>query len=247
MGYRIDLVKHYYHPHTGKRLSQEKARLYMRRVGKRIRPQLWLTARHTLSERGYYLSDQQFQSAKKYAGRIMYAERLTRQEAILRATSLKEQKVRTALADHRVFSRLYEDFVRPGEGRRRGSIRVTVSGTLDGRRIREVIHLGFDKDLWEMNFRSDAHAKEGFKEWLVGAVLSNVRRRGLRLSDPRQSAERVRDLIKNRQGMVEMLDFTKPEKRGKLLQRIKWATDAIIRQKKSRELRGATIRIEKLV
>lgn len=247
MGYRVDLEKHYYHPRTHKRLSQDKARYYMRRTGKRIKPQVWLITRHTTGERQDYLSDAQFQAAKRRAGRILYTSRLTRQESILRSSNVKGRHIRRTLGDHRVFNKLYEDFETPGDAERRGAVRISVTGSLDGRKVRETIHLGFQKSIWETRFRNDEKAKEGFKEWLTGSILTNLRRRGLRLSDPVESAGRIRDLTKNRAGMVEMLDFTDPKKRGGLIERIKWATDAIVKQKKSRQLRGVSIRVDKLV
>lgn len=247
MGYRVDLEKHYYHPRTHKRLSQEKARVYMRRVGKRIKPQLWITVRHTVSDRSHYMSEGQWKLAKKKAGRIDYTARLTRQEAILKPSSLKQRHIRRTLGQHRVFNTLYEDFQTPGDIQRRGAIRVSIGGVVDGRKIKEVIHLGFHRTVWQSGFRNEEEAKEGFKDWLTAAILINLRRRGLRVSDPKESAGRVHDLSKNRAGMVELLEFTKPEKRGALMEQIKWATDAMIKQKKSRQLRGVSIRVEKLV
>lgn len=247
MGYRVDLEKHYYHPRTGKRLSQVKARLYMRRVKKRIKPQLWITTRFVAGERSDWLSDAQFQAAKKRSGQITYTTRLTRQERILRSSAIKERHIRRTLADHRVFSKLYDDFKVPGDIQRRGAIRVTINGVMEGRKVREVIHLGFMRSLWDLKFGRGEDAREGFKDWIIGSILSNLRRRGLRLSNPIESAERIRNLMKNRQGMVEMMDFTKPVNRGGLIERIKWATDAIKKQKHSRQLREVSIRIEKLV
>lgn len=247
MGYRVDLEKHYYHPRTHMRLSQDKARVYMRRTGKRIKPQVWLITRNTLGERSEYISEASYNVAKRKAGQIAYTSRLTRQETILRSSNVKGRHVRRTLADHRVFNSLYEDFETPGDAQRRGAVRVVVSGSVDGRRIRETIHLGFQKTVWEMRFRDHDKAKEGFKDWLTGAILTNLRRRGLRVSDPKESVDRIRELTKNRAGMVEMLDFTKPKERGALIERIKWATDAIAKQKKSRQLRGATIKVDKLV
>jgi hypothetical protein len=247
MGYRVDLEKHYYHPRTHKRISAVKARQYVRRTGKRIKPQVWLTTRHTVGPRNEYMSDQQFLSAKKRAGRILYTSRLTTQEAILKASSLKQRHIRRTLGSHRVFNRLYEDFERPGDIQRRGAVRVTIAGSVEGRRIKEVIHLGFHKTIWEIGFRDHDRAKEGFKDWLTAAILTNLRRRGLRVSDPRESAQRIQDLTKNRAGLVEMLEFTEPKKRGAQMERIQWATEAIVKQKKSRQLRGVTIRVEKLI
>jgi hypothetical protein len=249
MPYRVELLHAYFHPRTHKRISQDKARLYRRRTGKRIKPQRWLIVRNVVGDtRG--LAPEQIATLKKRAGRIEYASRLTRTEAILRLSSVKERHVRRTFADHRIFKKLYDDFEVPGDLQRRGAIRLTINGTLEGRRIKEVIHLGFMKREWESRYGRPGDAKERFKDWLVGVTLSNLRRRGLRLSDPVESAGRVRDLEKKRHDLLDEIDKTPPQFTsiiGGKMEQLKWATEAIRQQKKSKQLRGVTIRVEKLI
>lgn len=244
---RVELQKVYYHPRTHKRITQAQARTYYRRTHKRIRPQQWLIVRDVVGEtRG--LAPEQIANLKRRAGRITYAARLTRIESILKLSSLKERHIRRTLADHRVFKKLYDDFEVPGDIQRRGMIRLTLNGTLDGRRLKKVIHLGFMKSAWVFGYGRSGDAKEGFKDWLVGAVLSNLRRRGLRVSDPVESQGRIADLSRNREGMLQMLEMEEnAAKRGGWLERIKWVTDAIRTQKKSRQLRGVTMKVEKVI
>lgn len=243
---RVELQKVYYHPRTHQRITQATARTYFRRTGKRIRPQHWLILRNVVGDtRG--LDRDQVAALKRVAGRITYTARLTRTESILRTASLSEKRVRVVLGDHRIYKKLYDDFEVPGDIQRRGMIRVTINGTLKGRHIKKVIHLGFHKGAWERYYGSKADAKEGFKDWLVAAILSNVRRRGLRLSNPIQSQQRIQDLETKRTNKLKELDLTPKEFAGGIMEQIRWATEAIKEQKKSRQLRGATIRVEKII
>lgn len=244
---RIDLVKIWFHPRTGKRLSQAKAKAYNRRAKKRIKPQLWLVQRFTVGEtKG--LDPRTLAGLKKRAGQIGYMARLTRTEAIVRTSTIKDRKVRQTLANHRVFKKLWDDFEVQGDIQRRGSIRIAVSGNCQGRRVKHIIHLAFVRSHWIGQFHSEARAYEEFKHWLTAAILSNLRRRKLRVSNPIESAGRVNDLTKNRQGMLNMLDMeTREAKKGGWMERITWATKAIAAQKKTRQLTQATMKIDKLI
>lgn len=201
----------------------------MRRTGRRFRPEKWLIVRHSYTKADLAIAPY----LKKKQGRIEHAVRLTTTEKILRLSGLADRKVRQTLANKRVYEKLWQNWG--------GEIRITVGGHVGGKKVKEIIHLAFQRGNWEGN-------KEGFREWLTGAVLSNLRRRGWRVSNPRESARRIGLLGRNRSGMVQMLDFTKdPQKRAGLMERIEWATDAIRRQKASKQIRGATIKMEKLV
>lgn len=247
MPYRVDLVRVFYHPRTGKRLSEDKAKAYNRRAKKKIRAQHWLIARTTVGDTSG-LSQAQISALKQRAGRIQYSARLTQTESILKLSSFKDRRVRQTLADKKVFSKLWDDFHVPDDIQRRGSVRISISGTVEGRRVKEIIHLPFLRSVFSESYRNEDNAKEGFKDYLVGAILTNLRRRGLRISNPIESAKRINDLTKNRQGMLNMLELeTKDAKKGGWLERIKWASDSIRLQKKSKQLRGATIRVEKLI
>lgn len=247
MPYRVDLEKHFYHPKTGKRLSLDKAKSYNRRATKRIRPQLWLVVRKVLGD-PKLLSSEERAYWTKVNGRIEYMARITQKEAILTPKKPTERHIRRTLGQHQTFSKLYDDFEVPGDANRRGVIRVTISGVADGRRIKEVIHLGFHRAIWELNYRSRAHAKEGFKEMLTAAILSNLRRRGLRLSNPIESARRIQDLTRSRQGKLELMEFEeRPAERGGLMEQVRWTTNAIRLQRKSKQLQQVKISIDKLI
>jgi hypothetical protein len=139
------------------------------------------------------------------------------------------------LANHRVFQKLWEN--------NRGEMRFTISGWSEGRRIKEVIHAGFLKKSWE-----DQHnGKERFKEHIVGLILSNLRRRGLRLSNPKESAQRLTILPENGNLPEHVRTRNSREKIGGWMERVRWATDSIRQQKRLKQLTRATIRIEKMV
>lgn len=258
MAYKVELFKAYFHPRTHKRITAQKAKLYQRRTGKRVRPQQWVVVKNVVGDTTGW-APEQIRMVKREVQRrpIVAAAKLTETKAILRVGSLKERHVRQTLGAHRVYQRLCDDFEPPGydpsSGEvewRRGAIRIRINGTVDGRRIKEVIHLAFSKTHWETGFSNVEHAKEGFKDWLVGAILSNLRRRGLRLSDPVESAGRIQSLLKKRANLVSDLDHIPPQFtsiRGGKMEQIRWTTDAIRAQKKSRQLRGATIQVEKLI
>jgi hypothetical protein len=162
--------------------------------------------------------------------------KLIETEKILPVTSFDDRRIRMTLANHRVFQKLWEN--------NRGEMRFTISGWSEGRRIKEVIHAGFLKKSWE-----DQHnGKERFKEHIVGLILSNLRRRGLRLSNPKESAQRLHDLAGKRQTYLNMSELeTSREKIGGWMERVRWATDSIRQQKRLKQLTRATIRIEKMV
>lgn len=162
--------------------------------------------------------------------------KLIETEKILPVTSFDDRRVRKTLADHRVFNKLWEND--------RGEMRLTISGISDGRRIKEVIHAGFLKKSWE----SMHNGKEKFKEHVVGLILSNLRRRGFRLSNPKESAQRIKDLTGKRDTYLQMSELeTSHEKIGGYMERVRWATDSIRQQKRTKQLTRATIRIEKMV
>jgi len=207
----------YRHPRTGQLIPPQRAK----RFKKRIHPERWL-----MVLRG--------PEAGRKAGQIEQAARLTQEEKILPLKDFSEQSVVQTFARSKVYQKLWTNWG--------GEIRMTVSGESEGRRVKHVMHLAFKRSQWELQ----THGKEAFKRFLVGAVLSNLRRRGLRLSGPAHSRGRIEALRRNLAGMSEMMEFTEPEKRGGLVQRMKWAADAIQKQKKSRQLKRATIRIEKL-
>lgn len=247
MSYRVDLVKKYWHPRTHKQISEAKAKAYNKRAKKKIIAQAWLVVRHTVGSPDVYTKEQ-LKLQKKLAGRVLYSARLTSRASVLKLTDLREKRIREILASHRVFSKLYDDFEVAGDIQRRGAIRIAISGMSDGRRIREIIHLAFHRSIWELSFSNRELAYESFKDWLVGVILSNLRRRGLRTSNKKQSDFRIEGMLKNREGMLGMLELsTTPKKKAEWIKRIAWATDAIRQQKKAKHLTSVTLKIEKLL
>ena len=162
--------------------------------------------------------------------------KLIETERIIPITAVDDRHIRRTLGAHKVFQKLWEN--------ERGEMRFTISGIAGGRRIKEVIHAGYLRKSWE-----DQHnGKERFKEHVVGLILSNLRRRGLRLSNPKESAERIKTLVGKRDTYLQLYEMeTNREKMGGLMEQVKWATDALKAQKKSKMLTRATIRIEKMV
>ena len=247
MPYLVTLVKSYRHPRTGKRLSIKKALIYNRRAKKRLKPYIYLQVRHTLGDLKGLTAEQKFRR-KRNAGKIAYKSRLTQVEKVLPLKSISDGSLRLTLGRNRVFSTIYEDFKKPGVIQRRGSIRVTIGGVLNGKKIKQITHLAFSKTHWKEAFASDEYAYEKFKDWMMANILANLRRKNIRLSSVPKSRGRIKDLEENREGMLSALDLEEsPIKRAEGMKRIKWATEAIRKQKKSSQLKQAFIRIEKLI
>lgn len=250
MPYRVDLVRRYYHPRTGKLLSDLKAKAYNKRAKKKIQPQVWLVARHVMPADTRGISEHYQKLFKRQAGRIAYQARLTQEEKILPASAFRSRRVFETLGRKRVFSKLYDDFEAPSgkDVQRRGAMRITVSGHAQGRRIKEVFHLPFHRMIWEGRFANQQRAYAEFKRWIVASVLTNLKRRGLRISNPKESQGRIEGLRHDRMMQQQLLEVEmKPKERAKILQRIDWHSKEIARQKKTRQLTQATIRIEKLI
>lgn len=166
---------------------------------------------------------------------ISSRQRLNYYEQILDVKKFSERSVRQTLARQRVFSQIWENS--------QGSIRVTVNGHVDGRRVKEVIHIGYLKRLWEG--KHNGYSK--FKDDLVNQILRALRKRGLRLSNPKESLRRLRDLHKRLMIESDNLSKTPDWMQHKILSNIKAISKSIRLQKRSRQLLGGTIRIEKLV
>lgn len=228
MGFKVETIRKYRHPKTRKPLSSLKAKQYMRRTGRRLKPEVYLLLRHYYSPEELKI----FPQRKREQGRIMTMAKLTTVETITKTVALHDRKIRQTLADQQVYKKIWAND--------RGHIRITLSGMAGGKRIKEIIHASYYKGSWEGNY-------EGFKDWLVGMILSNVRRRGLRVSNPKESQWRINDLRKKLHGVMGLMQVeSKAEKLGALAQRAKWLGQAIQRQKRSTQMRGVTLRIEKL-
>jgi len=167
--------------------------------------------------------------------KVTAKERLTKYEHILNLNKFSNRSLQETFAKGRVYSKIWQN--------NRGSVRVTVNGMVEGRRVKEVLHIGYLKSLW-------AHKHNGyekFKTFLVNKVLNALRRRGLRLSNTKESQKRLTDL-RRRRGIIEdnlevMPHWLRKEEGKKLNSVIK----SIHSQRLTRQVTNATIRIEKLV
>ena len=247
MASRVSTRLLYRHPKTRKLIKKETALAYMRRTRKKIKPEKWLVVTQHFTPQE--ISAQP--SLKRYNGRIQQAVRLVEEEKILKISSIDERRFSTLLAKHKVYKSLVENWG--------GEIRMTISGVVEGRKVKEVIHMAYHRGNWGFGaLRPDnvpftkwvkgyKDRYEEFKQWILGAILSNLRRRGLRVSNSKESQKRIRDLTQKRRDILEALDTeTNADVRGGLMERLKWATDSVRVQKKTRQMTKATLRIEKL-
>lgn len=162
-------------------------------------------------------------------------DRLTMQEIILRPQSFDNRSVYETFAKKRIYQKLWIN--------EKGNIRVTINGSREGQRIKEVVHLGFLKHEWSKLHNGYAQ----FKEWLVGSILSNLKRRGLRLSNPKESRERLVRLKQKLRRETSMLPHVPEYAHHNQVAKIEAIARSIRKQELSRQLHQPTIRIEKLV
>lgn len=234
------------HPKTGRRIpeSQEKAfRVWFKKQkkykGRRPKKENWL---YTLdSEIG---KPGKGMKIGEHWHRIQLKYKMTEVEHILPVTSFSDRDIRATFNKEEVFRNIWNNWG--------GIIRISVSGSVDdGRRVKEIIHLAYHKEHWESQERGRGKRKlsgrELFRRWLVSSVSTNLRRRGLRLSNPKESQGRIFRLHNELQALQGMTEFMKPSEMAGHVNQIKWKADAIQKQRKTKQLRGATIRIQKLV
>lgn len=212
------------------RKGQQVSQAYAKRYRKLVRREEWQTfaqqkVRWDPKTKTQTLGDWKVTSRVK----------LVKEEKILSLRQFTQGSVEQTFARQKVYQKLWEND--------RGDIRVTVNGMVEGKRVREVVHLGFLKSAW----KHQHNGYEKFKRFLVGSVLSNLRQRGVRLSDPRHSQERIerlrQRLVTESAAMERLPDWL----HGAQANKVKAIARDIQKQKRSRQLRGATIRIEKLV
>lgn len=124
-----------------------------------------------------------------------------------------------------------------------GQIRISINGMQAGRRIKEVLHIPFFRRHWELKF----HGRDDFKRYIKASILSALRKKGLRISNPKESRGRIHSLEQNKKGLESILYLERDQKK---ITRIKSHIDSIQRairdQKKSKQLSRVTIKIEKL-
>lgn len=228
MASKVSVHKLYRHPRTHQLISRTKALRYMRRTGRRIRPEKWLFVRQ------HFLPHEiaQKPSLKKRQGRIEHAVRLTTIEKIIPLSSFSVRKVRQTLANKQVYKKLWLNWG--------GEIRISVGGFVKGRKVKKIIHLAFQRNHWNGMY-------EEFKDWLTATIVSNLRRAGLRISNKKESDRAIADMKKNRTGMMHMMDFaTSQKQREEILRRVRWASESIRMRKKTKQISRAYIKIEKL-
>lgn len=244
----------YRSPKTGKRVptDHEKAyrKWYLKRYHRRAKREQWL-----------FTTDGEPATRKvpgqKYMRlvpdgplyRIQLAYKMTQVEKILPLSGFTNRHIRETFNKQDVFRNIWDNWG--------GIVRIIVSGSipdkvLGSRRVREIIHLGYHKEHWELQTyqhgsRRRITGRERFRRWLVSSVSSNLRRRGLRLSNPKESQGREFRLRQELDALQGLTEFVHPAKMGGHIQQIKWKALAIKQQRKTKQLKGATIRIEKLV
>lgn len=125
----------------------------------------------------------------------------------------------------------------------KGTLRMTVNGFVEGRRVKEVVHLGYLKSVWEHKHNGYSE----FKDYLVHKVLEALRRRKLRLSNPKESMERIKNLRSKLGTALKKLERTPVQFQESPKNEVKELKKLIRLQKQSAQVNHATIRIEKLV
>jgi hypothetical protein len=239
----------YRHPQTGRRIPipQEKSfRLWFKKryKGRRPKREHWLytvDGAPNVKRRGLKIGEEYH--------RIQLQYKMTAVEKILPLSGFTNRHIRETFNKHGVFADIWNNWG--------GIIRMVISGRIPderqkgGRRIREIIHLGYHKEHWELTGGGTrtrpVSGREMFRRWLVSAVSTNLRRRGLRLSNPKESQGREFRLRRELDSLQGMTEFMKPSEMAGHITQIKWKADAIKKQRKTTQLRGATIRIEKMV
>lgn len=156
-------------------------------------------------------------------------------EQILPLKDITSRHLRTTFAKYRIFSNIWQNH--------KGIIRMSVNGHVEGRRVKEVIHIGYLKSVWET--RHNGYSE--FKDYLVNKVLQALRRKHLRLSNPKESRERLIDLYRKRTTALRRLETSPSWNKETALEGYKEVKKLIRLQKLTRQIKGGSIRIEKLV
>lgn len=203
---------------------------YAKRFPKLVKAVQWLQFEERQAKYDPALKHQVYKDWK-----IVRREKLTQYEHIMNLAKASNRSIRDTFARHQVYSRIWEN--------NRGDIRVTVNGSLDGRRIKEVLHIGFLKSMWSHKH----NGYEQFKDYLVTKVLDSLRRRGLRLSNPKEARERLQDLRKKRKVVESNLEVVPDWMREKEMETFKSLTKLIRQQRRAHQIQGVSIRIEKLI
>lgn len=156
-------------------------------------------------------------------------------EQILPMKDLSSRHIRTTFARNRIFSNIWENH--------KGMIRISINGHAEGRRVKEVVHVGYLKSVWEG--RHNGYSE--FKDYLVNKILQALRRKHLRLSNPKESQARIVDLFKKRKEAIRRIKTATYLSLDAAEQSLQEINKLIKQQKQTRQIKGGTIRIEKLV
>ena len=167
--------------------------------------------------------------------RVTSRQKMNFYEQILPVKDLSDRHIRTVFAKNRIFSNIWANH--------KGMIRISVNGHVDGRRVKNVAHIGYLKSVWEAKH----NGYEQFKDYVVNKILQSLRRANLRLSNPKESQARLVDLFKKRKDALYRLGSAPPWKHDDIAKELKEIQKLIKQQKQSRQIKGGMIRIEKLV
>lgn len=162
-------------------------------------------------------------------------QKLNYYEQILDLKKMTDRRVATVFAREKVYKKIWEN--------ERGAIRISINGKVGPRRVKEVLHLGYMRGMWENKHNGYAQ----FKDYLLSKVLEALRRRGIRLSNPKESLARIKDLQRKVKIETHNLSVVPEWMIEQKLKSIRAMNKLIRQQKKSAQLLGGTIRIEKLI
>jgi hypothetical protein len=171
-----------------------------------------------------------------YGGwKIRSREKMNFFEKILPLKSITTRSVSDLLARNKVYSNIWQN--------NKGVIRITIEGIARGKRIKEVVHVGYLKSMW-YGMR-EGYSK--FKRYLVHKILQALGKRRLRISNSKESLERVHSLHRMANMAKDKLEYASSSEAVSLKKEVKGLTRLIKEQKQKEQIIRATLRIEKLV
>lgn len=195
-----------------------------------VQKQEWMVIEERQPQYDPYLKRQTYGDWK-----ITSKQKMNFYEQILPVKSLSSRHVRSVFARNRVFSNIWQNH--------KGIIRMSVNGIAEGHRVKDVVHIGYLKSVWEHKH----NGYEQFKDYVVNKVLQGLRRHHLRLSNPKESQGRIMDLRNKLKEAYQRLEKAPASKREHISSSIKELKKLLVQQKQTRQITGGTIRIEKLV
>lgn len=167
--------------------------------------------------------------------KVTSRERMHFYEKILPIKKVTNRSVSDLFSRYKVYNTIWQNS--------KGTIRITINGHVGGRRVKEVVHIGYLKSVWYN--KHNGYSK--FKAYLLHKVLEAMRRRKLRLSNPKESLERIRVLRHKLNDASNRLSHAPSFAYESTLSQVKETSKLIRLQKQSSQMQGVTIRIEKLV